>query len=52
MIDDLTEDEDGATEHSVVGRGEERNLEFWMLGFLGFRMRGLARLRSSKLEEV
>jgi hypothetical protein len=52
MVDDLVGDGDGTAGRGVGGEGEERNLGFWVLGLLGFRMRGLAEVRSPKLGEV
>jgi hypothetical protein len=43
MVDDLAGDGDDAAGRSVGGEGEERNLGFWVLGVLGFRMRGAGR---------
>jgi hypothetical protein len=42
-------DRDDTAGRVVVGGGEERNLGFRVLGFLGFRVRGLAGVCSSKL---
>jgi hypothetical protein len=41
MVDDLVKAGDGVASCGIACRGEERNLGFWELGVLGFRMRGL-----------
>jgi hypothetical protein len=41
-----------AAGRGVAGGDEERNLGFWVLGFLGFRVCGLAGVCSPELGEV
>jgi hypothetical protein len=52
MVDDLAGDEDDAAGRGIVGGGGERNRGFWVLGVLGFRVRGLAGVRSPELGKV
>jgi hypothetical protein len=52
MVDDLARYGDGAADRGIVDGGEERNLGFRMLEVLGFRVRGLAGVRSYELGEV
>jgi hypothetical protein len=49
---DLAGAGDGAAGRGVADRGEERNLVCQVLVVLGFRVRGLAGVCSSKLGEV
>jgi hypothetical protein len=51
MVDDIAGDGDDAASHGVVGGGEERNLRFWVLRVLWFRMRELNGVRSLKLKK-
>jgi hypothetical protein len=52
MTDDLVQARDGAAGHGVAGGGEERNLGFQILRILGFRVQGLAKVRSPELGDV
>jgi hypothetical protein len=52
MVDDLIGDGDSAAGRGVTGIGEKRNLGFRVLGILGLRVRRLAEVCLSELEEV